>query len=177
MRDGDGDGVEEYGIDGDGDGIMDFKELQAYMAFKAKKLEEALAHDAAVEAGKAAMKKEMLGDYETVPGFVDRRGWHGNDINEHNYGEHLTAKTAVHDDFPGRVFNQLPAGPMAKIMGGPAAASSSMDPRGRARARGGGGIDDPVSYYEPDRLVAASTGPYSPTKYQNAFDSRLFSGR
>ena len=39
-------------------------------------------------------KEQMVAEYETVPGFAARRGWHGNAINDHNYGEPLTAATA-----------------------------------------------------------------------------------
>ena len=75
-----------YGMDSDGDGMVDFAELQAYEKFKAEKVAEAKAAAAAAEAAKAAAKAEMESQYDTVPGFAARRGWHGNSLNEHNYG-------------------------------------------------------------------------------------------
>ena len=82
-----------------------------------------------------------------------RRGWHGNELNEHNYGATLVKETAV---FP---CNSLKPGKMAQMLAGNQTRTSGvpMEPRGRAREKGGGGIEAPVDFYEPDRLVAAAS--------------------
>lgn len=137
-----------YGMDGDGDGMVDFAELQAYEKFKAEKKEEAKAAAAALEASKAAAKAEMETQYDTVPGFAARRGWHGNAVNLHNYADHLDEHEAV---FPYRC---LKPGAMAAILqkpGNPTAADP-MEPRGRARTQGGGGVEGPIAFMEPPRL-------------------------
>ena len=78
-------------------------------------------------ADKAAVKTE----YETVPGFYQRRGWHGSAINEHNYAEHWRADNAV---FPAVA---LKPGAMAKFLERPvdSNAGNPQEPRGRARRR------------------------------------------
>ena len=140
-----------YGMDSDGDGMVDFAELQAYEKFKAEKVAEAKAAAAAAEAAKAAAKAEMESQYDTVPGFAARRGWHGNSLNEHNYGETLKSDDAVF------AYNKLTPGPMAQLLSKPVAATSGvpMEPRGRARTNGGGGVEGPVAFMEPDRLAAS----------------------
>lgn len=139
-----------YGMDNDGDGMVDFAELQAYEKFKAEKLAEAKALAAAAEAAKAEAKAANESQYDTVPGFAARRGWHGNAMNEHNYAEPLKKEDAVF------AYNALSKGPMAQLLARPASttAGAPMEPRGRARTQGGGGIEGPVAYYEPDPLAS-----------------------
>lgn len=137
-----------YGMDSDGDGMVDFAELQKYEAYKAEKVAEAKAAAAAVEAAKAADKAAMETQYDTVPGFAARRGWHGNEVNLHNYADHLDEHEAV---FPYRC---LQPGPMAAMLQKPTSstAGAPMEPRGRARTNGGGGVEGPTPFYEANRL-------------------------
>lgn len=138
-----------YGMDQSGDGIVDAAELRAYEEYKASKVAEAKAYAAALEASKAADKAEAVTDYDTVPGFAARRGWHGNNINEHNYGEHLKPEDAVFS------YTALKPGKMAAMLEAKSSKPppSPMEPRGRARTKGGGGIEGAVPFYEPDRLT------------------------
>ena len=64
-----------------------------------------------------------------MPGFAARRGWHGNKLNEQNYGDTLTPATAV---FP---YNAHGDGAMAKFLHSTNAkpAHSPDGLRGRAR--------------------------------------------
>ena len=136
-----------YGMDGDGDGVLSFEELQAYEAFKAQKKAEAQAAAAAAAAAQAAGKAAMQADYDTVPGFAARRGYIGNTMNDHNYGEPLSAEKAVFK------YNKLTPGKMAQMLARPVDSSGPpMEPRGRARTNGGGGIEGQTEFYEPDRL-------------------------
>lgn len=141
-----------YGMDQSGDGIVDAAELRAYEEFKAQKKLEAEQAAAALEASKAAAKAAAQTDYDVVPGFAGRRGWHGNEINHHNYADHLDEHEAV---FPYRC---LPPGPMAAMLqkNSTTTTGQPMEPRGRAREKGGGGIEGAVSFYEVDRLQAAA---------------------
>jgi hypothetical protein len=137
-------------------------ELQAYEAFKAQKIAEAKAAAEADAVSRASAKAEMLSTYDTVPGFAARRGWHGNSINEHNYGEHLGKD-------PVFAYKPLPSGAMANLLEKSVSPTAGvpMEPRGRARVRGGGGVDAPTPFFEPNRLEVPG----------NAFDSKLFGTR
>jgi hypothetical protein len=148
-----------YGMDADGDGMLDFAELQAYEKFKAEKDAEARAAWEAQEAAKAGAKAAMVSDYDTVPGFAQRRGWHGQELNTHNYGVPITKDSAI---FP---CNKLPPGKMAQMLKRPVSPTAGvpMEPTGRARERGGGGIDEPIEYYEADRLALANIPGYTPS--------------
>jgi len=163
-----------YGMDKDADGTVDFAEIQAYEKYKAEMYAKAKANANAVEASKSGLKAGMTSDFDTVPGFRDRRGWHGNDVNHHQYAEPIAADTAV---FP---YNKGKVGQMASMLQTSSnttydritalakePSGSPMEPRGRARTRGGGGIDSPIKFYEPNPLLEQS----------NAFDSRLFGSR
>lgn len=138
-----------YGMDSDGDGVVNFAELQAYEKHKQDMIAQAAQSKAAAEAAKAGAKAEMASQYDTVPGFAARRGWHGNDVNHHNYADHLDEHEAV---FPYRC---LPPGPMAAMLQKNATTTTGvpMEPRGRARTNGGGGVEGPSSFYEQDRLA------------------------
>lgn len=165
-----------YGMDADGDGMLDFAELQAYEAYKQQMKDEAAALAAKEKAALAAMEAKMVSTYETVPGFAARRGWHGNSLNEHNYGEVIKSDTAV---FP---CNKLAPGAMAQMLTKPVSPTVGvpMEPRGRARERGGGGVEvgGPFAFMEGDRLVAAMQPGYKPSVHGagNAFDSKIFTG-
>ena len=102
-------------------------------------------------------------DFETVPGFVDRRRSHMSDVNNQNYAEHLSPDKAVfpyvevrpipyltHLHLPkmhsqcGRhgacACSQMGHGPMAGLLERTSASppnNDSMAPRGRSRAGDG----------------------------------------
>ncbi len=90
----------------------------------------------------------MKTDYDTVPGFAARRGWHANNLNSHNYGAKLEADNAV---FP---TNFLSQGPMAQMLARPTSPThpSSQMPRGRARS----GTD----YYGTNLLETQGANPF-----------------
>jgi len=103
-------GGQRYGFDDPTDGVITAEELAAYEAHKdAMELaqEAEMARARAYLDQRAAMNKS---DYDTVPGFAARRGWHGNNLNEQNYGDELTPDHAV---FP---FNAHKDGSMAKFL-------------------------------------------------------------
>ena len=133
-----------YGMDTSGDGVLDAEELAAYREYLAQKEAEARAHAQMVEDSKAAAKAQMETQYDTVPGFAARRGWHGMETNTHNYAEPLKKEDAVF------AYNKLKPGPMAQMMAKAVdpSAGMPMEPRGRARTQGGGGIDGAVPFYE-----------------------------
>ena len=137
-----------YGMDTDGDGMMSAAELRAYEDYKAQKRAEAEAHEQKLAAEAAAARAAMEPQYDTVPGFAARRGWHGNTLNEHSYGKALNEADAV---FP---YNKLKPGPMANLLAKQVSptAGQPMEPRGRARLQGGGGCAGPVAFYEPNPL-------------------------
>ena len=97
-----------------------------------------------MEDSKAEAKKAMESQYDVVPGFAQRRGWHGSNVNQHNYAEAINPNDAVF------ACNKLKPGKMAELLARPPSPTSSdpMEPRGRARTNGGGGIGPEVKYYE-----------------------------
>ena len=130
-HEGDNTWAERYGMDSSGDGVMDADELNAYYAYKAKAEEDLKAEQAKAAQARAVIAAQNASDFETVPGFVDRRRSHMSDLNDHNYAEPLSPNKAV---FP---FVEMGHGPMAGLLERPTASppgADSMAPRGRSRA-------------------------------------------
>ena len=116
-----------YGMDSGGDGV-DAAELAAYYDYKAQKEKELATSMAQDEAARAQLKAQNATDYETVPGFKDKRSSHMTGMNDHNYAEPLTQDKAV---FP---FFSISHGPMAKLLSKTPGKKESQEPRGRSRS-------------------------------------------
>jgi len=91
-------------------------------------------------AASAARRAAFATDYETVPGFAERRGFNGFQVEHFQYGKHLTPEEVADRDTPGTSPDNIQSdGPMASIMARPPSPpkDTMMGPRGRARAGDG----------------------------------------
>lgn len=109
---GDNTDAKRYGMDQSGDGKLDFAELQEY--YKVKDDAE-VAHQA--ELAQRAQTRAVTAarnatDYETVPGFEARRGWHGREINKGIDGRDMIYAPR-HDQ---KAKGPFPDGAFAKMM-------------------------------------------------------------
>jgi len=130
-------GADRYGMDGDADGMFTAEELAAHHAHLAAMKAQEQERLAAQAAASAARQAKFATLYETVPGFAERRGFNGFQVEHFQYGKHLTPEEVADRDTPGTSPDNMHLdGPMASIMARPPSPpkDTMMAPRGRARA-------------------------------------------
>lgn len=82
-------GADRYGMDGDADGMFTAEELAAHHAHLAAMKAQEQERLAAQAAASAARQAKFATLYETVPGFAERRGFNGFQVEHFQYGKHL----------------------------------------------------------------------------------------